>query len=291
MFWNRETGKASNTGETPTPPKKPIDPGPGPDPGPKPKPQPVGSLVLPVNAAPDLTAKVVKLADGREVFDWILVKTADKEVRFRLITPVGGPRPLAPFYIMESKVWNALYGSAINVPPESGENGPDAPVTGITAEEAATFAWAALGKEFRLPSPEEWDHAAGLYIITDRDNVTRGGGQPRDRSKKPEPTHGPNAGSDVNEFGLIDMAGNGREFTRMIQTKSGEMAREVIGGSVDPLAAADAVILRGRSFTLSSGLTFSTLKYEHTTPQRQFATARSPYTSFRVVVPVPEKKD
>ncbi len=93
----------------------------------------------------------------------------------------------------------------------------------------------------------------------------------------------------MNEFGLIDMAGNGREFTRMIQTKPGEPAREVVGGSVEPLAATDSVILRGRNFTLSNGLTFSTIKYEHTTPQRQFATARSPYTSFRVVMPVPEK--
>ena len=171
--------------------------------------------------------------------------------------------------------------------PESEKNGPEAPVTFATAEEAATFAWAAFGKTYRLPSPEEWDHAAGLYAVKDRDEVTRRGGQPRVRIAKPEPTHGPGANADVNEFDLLDMAGNGREFTRQIQPKSGDPPREVVGGSTTPLAATDSVILRGRNFTLSSGLTFETLKYEQTTPQRQFATARSPYTSFRVVVPIP----
>ncbi len=188
IFWNDSKQQVSGTGEggtgdggggltkqtPPTPKATPKST----DPVTK-----TGPVLLPLDAAPDPKAKIVKLADGREVYDWILVKAADKEVRFRLIAPVGGPRPLAPFYVMESKVWNSLFGTAINVPPESEKNGPDAPVTDITAEEAANFAWAALGKECRLPTPEEWDHAAGLYVVTDRDNVTRPGGQPRNRAK------------------------------------------------------------------------------------------------------------
>ena len=188
---------------------------------------------------------------------------------------------------MESKVWNALFRDVIALQPESEKNGPDAPATSVTAEEAATFAWAAFGKTARLPSPEEMDHAAGLYAVNDRDEVTRRGGQPRVRIAKPEHAHGPQGIADVNEFGLLDMAGNGREFTRQIQTKPGEPAREVVGGSTTPLADTDMVILRGRNFTLSTPLTFSTLRYEQTTPQRQLATARSPYTSFRVVLPAP----
>ena len=243
-------------------------------------------IVLPPNAEPDPRGKVVKLADGRDVYDWVIVKSGNHEVHFRLIAPSGGPK-VAPFYIMESKVWNALFRDVIALQPESEKNGPDAPVTSVTAEEAATFAWAAFGKTARLPSPEEMDHAAGLYAVNDRDEVTRRGGQPRVRIAKPEPTHGPQGIADVNEFGLLDMAGNGREFTRQIQTKPGEPAREVVGGSTTPLADTDMVILRGRNFTLSTGLTFSTLRYEQTTPQRQLATARSPYTSFRVVLPLP----
>jgi hypothetical protein len=52
--------------------------------------------------------------------------------------------------------------------------------------------------------------------------------------------------------------------------------------------ATDSIILRGRNFTLSTGLTFQDIRNEHTKyMQRQLAAARSPYTSFRVVVPLP----
>jgi serine/threonine protein kinase len=248
------------------------------------------AVILPVGAEPDPKAQVVTLADERRVYDWIVVKTAaGKEVRFRLITPRDGPRPVAPFYIMESKVWNDLFRTAINPTPESEKNGPDAPATGMTAEDAAIFVRAVFGNTARLPSPEEWDHAAGLHVVKDRDNVTRAGGQPRDRSKKPDPTHGPNSGSDINEFGLIDMAGNGREFTRAILTKPGLPPRELIEVPDPTLQPTDFVILRGRNFTHSTGLTFPTLRYEQTTPQRQLVKVGSPYTSFRVVIYVPEK--
>jgi len=244
------------------------------------------AIVLPLNTVPDPKAKVVKLADGRSVYDWVVARVGPHEVRFHLIAPSGGPR-LAPFYIMESKVWNALYRDTGPIRPESEKNGADAPVTFVTVQEAASFAAAAFGKPYRLPSPEEFDHAAGLYSVKDRDEVTRPGGQPRVRIANPEPAHGARSHADVNQFDLLDMAGNGREFTRRILTKSGEPEREVVEGITPPVAATDAVILRGRNFTLSTGLTFSTLKYEQQTPQRQFASVRSPYTSFRVVVPLP----
>jgi hypothetical protein len=245
------------------------------------------SIVLPAKAAPDPAAKVVKLADGRDVYDWVIVRVGEKDVRFRLITPSGGP-PVAPFYIMESKVWSDLYRGVAAVRPDSEKNEADAPVSFITVEEAANFALSAFGNNYRLPSPDEWDHAAGLYVVRDRPTVTRRGGQPRVRIARPGPTHGPMSRADVNEFDLLDMAGNGREFTRAIQAKSGEAPREVTGGNTTPLEARDSVILRGRNFTLSTELTFQDLRDEQTKlTQRQFATARSPYTSFRVVVPVP----
>jgi formylglycine-generating enzyme required for sulfatase activity len=244
-------------------------------------------IVLPPGADRDPKAKVVKLADGREVYDWVVVRTGNHDVRFRLVTPVGGPT-VRPFYIMESKVWNALFRDVVAVQPESEKNGPDAPVTFVTAEEAATFAWAAFGETCRLPTPDEFDHAAGLYTVKDRNEVTRPGGRPRVRIARPESTHGPQSGADVNEFDLLDMAGNGREFTNRLLTRPDEAPREVVGGSTTPLASTDVVILRGRNFTLSTGLTFQDLRDEQTKlTQRQFVTARSPYTSFRVVLPLP----
>jgi serine/threonine protein kinase len=224
-------------------------------------------LVTPKGAVRDAAAKEVRLPDGRRAHDWVVVTLGEQDVRFRLIT--AGP---APFYVMESKVWNALYRAGGFTPtPGSVANGPNAPVTEVTADEARRFA-AALGG--RLPTPQEWDAAAGLGMVTGRDEVTRSG-QPRVRLARPAPTHGPDAGTDSNEFGLRDMAGNGREWT------SGKAT------DVNPQADPDLVILRGRNYTLSRGLTFEALRFEQATPQTQFATARSPYTGFRVVLELP----
>ena len=240
------------------------------------------NFAIPLNATAVEGARLVRLADDRQAYEWIVVRVRDKDVRFRLITPTGGP-PVEPFYIMESKVWNDLFGSPAAVQKQSDRYWLDAPVTSVTAEEAATFTRSAFGELYRLPSPDEWDHAAGLYVVRDRNEVTRPNGRPRVLLARPQPTHGPTARADVNEFDLIDMAGNGREFTRSIQTKPGEVPRELVGGST--ASDTDSIILRGRNFTLSTGLTFQDIRNEHTKfTQRQLASARSPYTSFRVVV-------
>ena len=49
----------------------------------------------------------MKLADGRKLHEWIQTTVNGQNVRFRLITSQSGPH-VDPFYIMESKVWNAL---------------------------------------------------------------------------------------------------------------------------------------------------------------------------------------
>jgi serine/threonine protein kinase len=224
--------------------------------------------ISPTGAVKAERAKVVTLASGEMVYDSVEVKVGNESVLFRLIT--GGPKP---FYIMESKVWNGLYRAAGFTPAtDSDANGPGGPVTGVTLKQAVQFAEKLGG---RLPTPEEWDHAAGLQLNLDRSDVTRPGGKPRVHLTRPADTSGDQGGDDVNEFGLRDMAGNGREWTS---------AKAVC---VNPQADPNLVILRGRNYTLSRGLTFDMLRYEQTTPQTQFADRPSPYTSFRVVLPLP----
>ena len=228
-------------------------------------------------------AAEILLNDDRKAWNWVRTRVGDQSVSLRLIFGGGeSGSAVEPFYIMESKVWNSLYRAGGMTPPaDSEQNGPDAPVTGITAKEAADFAGAALGGS--LPSPDQWDHASGLYTVPRvRPMVTRAGGRPRIMIPHPQSTHGSDARHDVNDFGLLDMAGNGREWTSGILAPPGQTA--TVARS---LTDADLVILRGRNFTLSRGLTFDDLEYEQRIPQTNFASARSPYTGFRVVVPVP----
>jgi hypothetical protein len=58
-----------------------------------------------------------------------------------------------------------------------------------------------------------------------------------------------------------------------------------------PVADDALVILRGRNYTLKDGLTFARLVQEVEGPllQRQQASVPSPYTGFRVVLPIPDK--
>jgi len=245
----------------------------------KPRPNSVETW-LPPGAVAASDATVVQLADGTLINDWVEKKFNNETARFRLIASSGGPSPVRPFYMLESKVWNELYRAGRVVPAESSNsNGPMAPVTHVTAPEATAFA-AKLGG--RLPTPQEWDHAAGLYANMGREEVTRPDGRPRVSPEggvklvNPLPTHGPDAGNDVNSFDLRDMAGNGREWTsRTLPTKPGERGRN---------------ILRGKCFTFKNGLTFTELRREtdDTLAQSQYRDVGSPYTSFRVVLPGPQ---
>jgi serine/threonine protein kinase len=236
-----------------------------------------GTPLLPPRAEPDPTdGSRETLVDGRELYRWVVVPVKNERVRFRLIT---GSK-LSPYYMMESKVWNALARDGGLIPDAvSDANGPDAPVIDVTAAEAAKFARDVF--DGKLPSVEEWDVATGKYAGLGRADVTRADGKPRVMTKKPKPTHGPLGAEDVDHFGLRDMAGNGREWTRTVLGNPGEATRTV---GASPLQDSERVILRGRNYTLSRGLTFEMLERELNEPQAQYAGARSPYTSFRVVI-------
>lgn len=252
------------------------------------KKDPVPSIILPRGTVRAPDAAEVQLFDGRKVYDRVVfpVPGVTDEVRFRLV-PAGGPTKTAPFYLLESKVWNQLYADAavkagITPRERAQPSDPDAPAVDLTAEEASVFADRVFGG--KLPTPDQWDHAAGYY---DRGNLagpTQRGGTPRVGLPAPEPTHGPGHGSDINSLGLIDMAGNGREWTRAVLPGKDQPPQIVDNGRFDATAL---MILRGRNYTLTRPLTFAILDYEQKTPQTQFARTPSRYTGFRVALPLP----
>jgi hypothetical protein len=268
-----ETPKDPKTNNPDTPPVTPIPVDP-------PKENPIR---VPAGTRAEPGAPTVTLAGDVRVPQWVVADRGGEPVRFRLITPIanlpGDPRP---FYISESKVWNKLYRKPGENRAEPG--GADAPAVGMTANEAAAFATTFDGG--RLPTPGEWDHAAGLYDRKGNDGPVMKGGDARVRLPIPAATHGTYAEKARNQFGLIDMAGNGREWTAAVLPSRGQQFRPVPGAAFSPN---DLVVLRGRNYTLSSPLTYDVMKYEEKEPQTQFANVASPYTGFRIVLPAPER--
>jgi hypothetical protein len=88
----------------------------------------------------------------------------------------------------------------------------------------------------------------------------------------------------MNRYGLLDMAGNGREWTRTVYTRAGQRRDFTTG----PLDKTDKLILRSRMFTLDRPLSYAMLKEERgAQPQTAPADKGSQYTSFRVVLKLP----
>ena len=199
---------------------------------------------------------------------WVVAERNGEKVRFRLIAPDGG----TPFYISQSKVWNGLYGKATQ------PGGSDAPAMNATANEAASFAESFGG---RLPTPAEWDFAAGLNNRGNLDKPLQAGGKLHLGIAEPGPTHGEGTDKSQNQFGLIDMASNGREWTSAVLPGRGQALRNVEGAAFAP---DDLVVLRGRNYPLKMPLTYAQLELEGTDPQTQFARVASPYTGFRIVL-------
>jgi serine/threonine protein kinase len=218
---------------------------------------------------PDNDAKSLTLADG-SAWDWVVATVRGEKVRFRLVAPQTGPA-VPPFYISETKITNRLYSG-----------GDDTPVVNVTAFQAREFAQKTFGGD--LPSDDEWDHAVGFFDPHDQLTPTLPPGRAWVDKPDPGPVKRPTPEADVNRFGLLDMAGNGREWTRTVLTRTGEK-RDLAAG---PLADTDKLILRGRNYTLDRPLSFAILEKERATqPQAATPTAGSPYTSFRVVLKLP----
>lgn len=225
-------------------------------------------------------ADVLPLPGNRQAYLWVQATVNGDLMKFRLILPADGS---PAFYIGETKVTNLAFGTP------AGPGGLTAPAVGMTAAQARAFAVKHFGKAGgRLPAPHEWDSAAGLNAHPPEQlNVSVSGPrvnlrQPTDPRGEPRP--------DENMFGLVDMAGNGREWT-CGEVEAGVTPLKVRDNLDDPPAADALVILRGRNYTLKDGLTYKRLVQEVGGPflQRQLAGEPSPYTAFRILLPVPEK--
>jgi serine/threonine protein kinase/formylglycine-generating enzyme required for sulfatase activity len=254
-------------------------------PAPPPMPPPMPPLVVPPGTVADPGAKIVDFAGGRKVPEWVIADVAGEKLRFRLVHPVGSTQP---FFISESKIWNQFYDNAsrekgLELKDRGQPGGPLAPVVNVTANEAAAFA-ARIFPGGRLPEPHEWDHASGLYDRSGLAGPLVAGGTARIGLAEPAPATGDAAKTSANQFGLIDMAGNGREWTSAVLPERGKPLLAIEGPN---FKEGQLVVLRGRNYTLRTPLTYEIMEYENSEPQTQFAQARSPYTSFRVVLPVP----
>ena len=267
----------------PTPATKKDDPG-AVSPTPQiPTPPPSVEVQVPRSTQPEAGSPIITLADGRrKVPEWVVAERNGLRVRFRLITPTAGvANAPAPFYISESKVWNGLYrGEKKSSREEPG--GVDAPAVNLTANEAGAFASSFDGA--RLPTPEEWDHAAGYYDAQGQEGPVRRGGEARVRLTVPAAGTGASTATTRNQYDLVDMAGNGREWTAAVLPARGQSLRRVNGAGFSPT---DLAVLRGRNYTLGTPLTYNSLAYEQQEPQTQFAGVASPYTGFRLVLPIP----
>jgi serine/threonine protein kinase len=225
-------------------------------------------LVYPPGTTPEEPA--TEMLIGKKAPVWVFVEKGGEKVRFRLIAPQSGPQ-VAPFYISETKITNKLYSG-----------GDDTPVMNVSALAARAFAQ----KEFNgdLPSDDEWDHAAGFFDQRGQSGPTLAPGRAWINKPAPGSSHRAGAEADINQYGLLDMAGNGREWTRTVLARNGQKRAL----SSDPLADTDKLVLRGRMFTLGRPLSYAILEKERTAqPQAATPGVGSPYTGFRVVLKLP----
>jgi formylglycine-generating enzyme required for sulfatase activity len=134
------------------------------------------------NWKPSPDARLVADATGRQHYSAIDVDKGGILIRFMLIQKENNQEQVPPtFYIMENKVWNALYarfaaeqpqkagktwvkggvrGAEEDKPVDIGNGNPRHPALRMSCKEAMAFAEWFGG---RLPSVQQWDWASGFY--------------------------------------------------------------------------------------------------------------------------------
>ena len=268
------------------------------------KPEPKMEVWLPENAARYQESEE-KVIQGKIFYTAIVIKVGEEELVFRLIEKTTPDSPPL-FYMMEDKVWNALFrtvwrepgfqqqlnsypkdlelvknewelGTNItnpndpNAPKTPTSQVPKLPVFRVTVTEAAEFARWLNG---RLPTTKQWDQAAGF--TDNKKRTTPSTGDPTKIAIRQEDQNGAwplpvgDAKGDVSPFKIRDMAGNGMEWTRTIVGESFEVP---VRDGFDLLS----VDLRGWSFR-------NTGPYDKTRPSVLGYKAAEMNTSFRIVL-------
>jgi formylglycine-generating enzyme required for sulfatase activity len=204
--------------------------------------------------------------NGTAYFPRVVRRVGDQEVVFVLVRPGGAA---APFYLMQNKVWNSLFRVFADAAKEPIEpdwqkggmaGGKDVgskedlyPVFRVTRSEAERFA-AWLGG--RLPSPAELGYVKARPRVR---NAAVGRWQTGPRTVNDLQS------DDVSAEGVRDLAGNGREWTSETLRAGDE----------------DVAVLAGRSYaSVRAAGTGSQAR------QTQYPAHRSPYTTFRVLIPL-----
>lgn len=240
---------------------------------------------LPEGFEPAVETRLVRAGIQRQVFYDRIVRVIDSDLRvnFILIYPPGSTtanRVIDPFYIMEDKVWNALFtrywsavgeadpysssdaewkqGAKVGTRNLDAESNPDLPVVSVAAYNAHQFAVWLGGKEAcHLPSTDQWELASGL---SNWQGMTT-----EERAKWPEgPFLGPwfdgktdvcvnkrrfgpqpvgRSSDDITITGCRDMAGNVQELTENLVSR--QRVGELIPNSEERSLL---VFVRGRSY-------------------------------------------
>jgi hypothetical protein len=202
------------------------------------------------------------------------------------------PPRIKAFYISQTKITNAQYrlfaeaersqtsndweaGTLAGERPLAAADHPDLPVFRVSCVEAARFAgW--LGGQ--LPTDAQWDAAAGRLADEQAAGpvaTLQPGSAETPKIAVDRADEGPlpagAAADDLSPYGVRDMAGNGREWTRSVRDASVSFTPEAFDDSV-------SMILRGRSFADAEPYRFADL------PENEFPTERAFDLGFRVVI-------
>ena len=264
-----------------------------------------GGPVLPADIELDVREPEVSLPDGRAKVGGRpgpaisrrakgsgLARIGDKVYpkRIERVLPDGTAVPLLliegreasgppSFYLMEDKVWNELFAKFAPKHPSAGKE--RLPVMEITARQAHEFAvW--LGGS--LPSPEQWDKAAGYYDRGDRvgpylDLGDKKGGVAVNRG---EPKEVGGSVADVSPFGCRDMSGNGQEFTRGLLDSLDQLEEALARPASDP----GLVVVRGQPFFEDAPLTYKEIADHRSSPKTLFINMKKNYVGFRVAIEI-----
>lgn len=182
-------------------------------------------LVLPVGAE-QIGDEIVEDVNGGMLFKQVnCFLPGDKEPIEFLAVPKKTRNYAETFYMMKNKVSVGMYRKFAKAHPESDsckkwletnrEMGDEYPAFGMSVEDAHRFAVELHG---RLPSTQQWDTAAGCNEPGDREGPYEGKWRKDSKLDIAIAREGPmkigEAKADKSPLGFLDMAGNGKEWTR-----------------------------------------------------------------------------